>query len=489
MTDAVVVGDARLTLEHVVAVAALGAEVALSDSARTRISAARAVVEAHLAAETPVYGLNRELGAGRNVVVDDVVSFQLRVLRNHDAGIGELLTGEQVRASVFTRVAGFSWGGAGVRPEWATAWIALLNAGIVPAVRRVGSVGAADLTTLAAIARVVAGEGSVLADGDLVPAADALADAGVLPVLPAASEALASLSSNAYSVGVGALAAARAERLPALADLVTALTIEAVAGQSDGGSLRPFDPAVNGLRPAQAASAARIRTWLTAGRAASRVSASVQDAVSIRSAPQINAALADRVAALRAEIELLLNASTENPLVAGDAMAPNGNFQITALAVEFDALRVAIAHVAVASERRSVVLSALQRPHRRSGASRVPGLLLYTASSLVAELRHLADPVSLTGGSLSEGVEDVSSSAALALQLLERSISLAESALAIEGVLAAELIALSDPQPADALDSILGQLDRLRTGAPEADALVRDSLAALLAASQVALEA
>ncbi len=170
-------------------------------------------------------------------------------------------------------------------------------------------------------------------------------------------------------------------------------------------------------------------------------------------------------------------------------MAPNGNFQITALAVEFDALRVAIAHAAGASERRSVVLSALQRPHRRSGASRVPGLLLYSASSLVAELRHLANPVSLAGASLSEGVEDVSSSAALALQLLERSVSLGETVLAIEGVLAAELIALSDPQPLDALDSTLGRLDRLRTSAPDADALIRDSLGILLSASQIALGA
>lgn len=490
---ALLLGQRPVTVEDVVAVALHGDQVALGPAARAEMAATRSVVEAHLAAEVPVYGLNRELGAGRDTEVFDVGAFQRRVLRNHDAGVGELLPPEQVRATMLARLAGFALGGAGVRPELAEAWIAVLNAGVIPAVHRTGSVGAADLTTLAAIARVISGEGFVRDGTGPVPAGAALHASGLEPFELAASEALASLSSNAYSVGVGALFAWRAGALPALADLATALTVEALAAQSDGGSLEPFDAAAHLHRQSQAASAARIRGWLTGGKASAHPAASLQDAVSIRSAPQISAALADRVAALRSELEALLSASTENPLVADGRMISNGNFQITALAVEVDAVRISLAHAASASERRADVLSTLQRPHRRSGAARVPGLLLYTASALVAELRHLASPVSLAGSSLGEGVEDVCSHAALAIQLLERAVDLTETVLTIEALLATDLIPLSPPAggltsgPASGLGTVLGSvLTALEPGLAAddgADALVRASREILLSAA------
>jgi histidine ammonia-lyase len=479
-------GQRPVTVEDVVAVALRGDQVALAPAARAAMAATRSIVEAHLAAETPVYGLNRELGAGRHTEVLDVGAFQRRVLRNHDAGVGELLPPEQVRATMLARLAGFALGGAGVRPEVAEAWIAVLNGGVNPAVRRTGSVGAADLTTLAAIARVISGEGFVLDGTGPVPAGAALHASGLEPLELAGSEALASLSSNAYSVGVGALLVHRAGALPAMADLAAALTIEALAAQSDGGSLAPFAPAVHLHRQSQAASAARIRGWLTGGRASAHPATSVQDAVSIRSAPQISAALADRVAALRSELEALLSASTENPLVADGRMISNGNFQITALAVEVDAVRISLAHAASASERRADLLSTLQRPHRRSDAARVPGLLLYTGSALVAELRHLASPVSLAGSSLGEGVEDVSSHAALAIQLLERAVDLTETVLTIEALLATDLITLSRSAgtPTSGVTSGLGPvLAALEPGLATdagADALVRTSLQVLL---------
>jgi histidine ammonia-lyase len=163
-------------------------------------------------------------------------------------------------------------------------------------------------------------------------------------------------------------------------------------------------------------------------------------------------------------------------------MISHGNFQITALAIEVDALRIALGHAAAASERRADLLSTLQRPHRRSGAARVPGLLLYTASALVAELRHLANPVSLAGGSLGEGVEDISSHAALGIQLLERAVERTETVLTIEALLATDL---SAPSPSiGALTSVREALEPCLAADAGADALVRTSRTVLLSAAR-----
>jgi histidine ammonia-lyase len=227
------------------------------------------------------------------------------------------------------------------------------------------------------------------------------------------------------------------------ADRVVALSLAAVGPHSTGGNLSPFSLEVQSAHrsPEQAASAARVRAFLPDDSAAS-----TQDPLSFRTAPQVHAVLASAVAASAASIRLELNSRTENPLVDVDAgrMISGGNFQVLALALSFESLRLALAHVAAASERRLAKLSALQAPLRRSGEARVPGLLSYSASSLVAEVRQLANPVSLNTTSLSEDVEDVSSNAAVALQLLERSAAITRTVLAIEAVTAAELAAGAD---------------------------------------------
>lgn len=433
----VVLGDRPTTAVDVVAIAR-GERVELAASARQRIAAARAVVEAALADHEPVYGLTRELGAGRDTVVDDVVGFQLRVLRNHDAGTGALIPPEQARALIAARLVGFTLGGSGVSEQWADAWAALLNAGVVPAVRRGGSVGAADLTHLAAVARVVAGEGRVLLDGEVVPASRALAVAGLAPVAPTASEALASMSSNAYSIGVGCLVLADAAALPAAADRATALGLAALA-RHGGGDAAPFDAALH-ARPDAAASAARIREQLAVPDERAFASRSVQDPVSFRSAPQISGAVAERLDALRAELERELAAPADNPLVASDRLVSGGNFQAASLALAVESATSALTLLATASERRTAILSTLQTPLRRAGEALVPGLLTYGASADTAELKRLAVPVSSQSTPLSAGVEDVAVNTALAVQHLESAVALVRRVLAVEAATAADLL-------------------------------------------------
>jgi histidine ammonia-lyase len=435
-----VLSRAPIEIADVVRIAREGGRVSFASVVEHDLAASRAIVDALLEAGKPVYGLNTELGAGRDIVVsaERIEEFQRRTIRNSSGGLGEPLSFAQARAVVFARLVGFTRGGSGVTPALAAEYRELLNRDVHPYIPRTGSVGSADLTHLAAVAAVATGRGRALLDGAIVPSADALAAVGLAPVTLQAHEGLAALSSNSYSVGVGALVVSDLAAIVNAADRVVALSLVALGAHSTGGNLSPFSPEVQSAHrsPEQAASAARVRALLPSTSAAS-----IQDPLSFRTAPQTHGALASAVASAASSIRLELNSRTDNPLVDIESgrMISGGNFQVTGLALSFETLRLALAHVGIASERRLAKLSSLQAPLRRSGDALVPGLLSYSASSLVVELRHLANPVSVNGSSLSDDVEDVSTNAALALQLLERSAAIVRTVLAIEAATAAEL--------------------------------------------------
>ena len=293
------------TTDDIVAIAD-GAAVELSADVLDALAASRAVVERAIEAGEPVYGLNRRLGAGRDAAVDpaEFVEFQRRTIANHRGGTGEPLEAREVRAVIAARLAGFTRGGAGVRPELAEAYAALLGAGVHPVVPRRGSVGAADLTVLAEVAAVIAGDGLVLDEGGgrPRPAAEALAGAGLAPLSLAPHEGLAVLSANAYSIGVGSLVAADAATLADAADLTVALSLEAVGASSPAGNLSPYSAVVADARggTGQRASAARIRDAVAGGALEHPGrTVSVQDPLAFRTAPQLHGALREAVDRLR----------------------------------------------------------------------------------------------------------------------------------------------------------------------------------------------
>jgi histidine ammonia-lyase len=438
-----ILSRAEIEIADVVAVARDHDRLKFASVVQRDIKDSRAIVDAVLALGEPVYGLNTELGAGRDIVVsaERLEEFQRRTIRNSSGGIGAPLSEEQARAVVYARLIGFSRGGAGVTLALAAQYLELLNRDVHPWIPRTGSVGAADLTQLAAVAAVAIGDGRAFVSGEAVAGSVALAAAGLEPVTLQPHEGLAALSSNAYSVGVGALVVSDLAAVVNASDRVLALSLAAI-----GGNLSPFGPEIQSAHRSvgQQASAARVRAFLP-----SLPAVSTQDPLSFRTAPQVHGALAEAVTAAAASIRLELNSRTDNPLVDVESgrMISGGNFQVLGLALSYEQLRLVLAHVAVASERRISHLSARSAALRRAGAAKVPGLIWYSASALVAELRHLANPVSLNGTSLSETQEDVASGAALALQLLERSAALTRQVLAIEAVCAAELIEgeLSEP--------------------------------------------
>jgi len=421
-----------ITIDDVVAVAD-GASVELTPDVVGTIARSRRVVESVQQAGSAVYGLTTQLGAGRDTLVaaDEIAAFQNRVIDNHRGSIGDPLFEREVRALVFARVVGFSLGGSGVRPELADAYARLLDGDPLPEVYTTGSVGASDLALLAEIAAHVRGS---------------------LPF--AAGEALAAISANSYSIGVGALVISDLRALAHESDAVAALSLEALAAVGSGGSLAPFDPRVHALRSAGREQTAReIISRVTGGLLDdTERPASVQDPLSFRTVPQVHGALRDSTALAEAAVEAELNVPGDNPLVVlddsatGGALLSNGNFEPLGLVLAIESLRVALAHTAGISERRIAVLSGLATPLRRAGRNAVPGLTWYAAADLLAEVRHLANPVSTSGTTLSE-VEDQASFAPLAVRLLQRQVLLHRQILAVEALHAAELVASLEMAP------------------------------------------
>ncbi|MCT9870904.1 aromatic amino acid ammonia-lyase [Paenarthrobacter aurescens] len=433
--------------------------VKLNQDALSLLRHSREIVELASASGQRVYGLNTLLGSGRDTTVEDksLLAYQIQVVRYHNSGVGSYLDRAAARAVILARLIGFSRGGSGVRPETAAFYAELLNRGVFPAIPREGSVGSSDLTQLAAVAAVALGEGEAFdADGTLVPGAKALADAGLQPLVLAPGEALALVSANSYSVGAGTLALVRLQHVAGLADVALSLSLEAIARYDGGGNLSPFSPAIQAAKAVdgQRDSAAAVRRLLSGGWLEDvRPEVSVQDALSFRAAPQTHGAFRSLVAQLGVALEVELNGRADNPLVDIESgqMVSGGNFQPMQLALSFEGLRLALAHVGISSERRIAKLYPPQRAirarHLQAAATgdglaqeELPGLLWYSAAGLLAELKFLAAPATLGAPTLSADVEDHSSLAPLALQQLEKSLDAAEKLLVIEALTASYLL-------------------------------------------------
>ncbi|MBT2586826.1 aromatic amino acid ammonia-lyase [Arthrobacter sp. ISL-95] len=433
--------------------------VELNQDALSLLLRSRELVEQTAASGQRVYGLNTLLGSGRDTAVEEnsLLAYQVQVVRYHNSGVGSYLDRAAARAVMLTRLIGFSRGGSGVRPETATFYADMLNRGVFPAIPCEGSVGSSDLTQLAAVAAVAIGEGEAFsADGTLISGAKALADAGLQPLVLAPGEALALVSANAYSVGAGTLALLRLQHVAGLADVALSLSLETIARYDGGGNLSPFSPTIQAAKAVdgQRDSAAAVRSLLSGGWLEDiRPEVSVQDPLSFRAAPQTHGAFRTFVTQLGSALDVELNGRGDNPLVDVESghMVSGGNFQPMQLALAFEGLRLALAHVGISSERRIAKLYPPQRAirarHLQSASSgeglaqeELPGLLWYSAAGLLSELKFLAAPATLGAPTLSADVEDHSTLAPLALQQLEKSVEAAEKLLVIEALTASYLL-------------------------------------------------
>jgi histidine ammonia-lyase len=449
-----------LRIEDVWAVAVGGAAAELSDDARAKMRAARELVEraAHGAREH-TYGVNTGFGrfVSRSIPDELTGELQLRLLRSHACGVGEPYPPEIVRAAMLLRANALAKGTSGARIETVELLLGFLDRGVLPCVPARGSVGASgDLAPLAHLALPLVGEGEAWYDGERLPGGEALAAAGLGPTQLEAKEGLSLINGTQFMAAYGALGLVRARRLTQAADVACALSLESLQG-----SRTSFMPQIHTLRPlrGQADSAANVLRLLegSAINEAHRWCDKVQDAYSLRCAPQVHGAGRDLLDYVDYTVSVELNAATDNPLVLveDELLVSNGNFHGQPLAFALDALAMATSELASISERR---LERLVNPNLSDG---LPAFLTtdgglnsgfmipqYVAASLVSENKVLCHPASVDSIPTSAGQEDhVSMGNASGLKAWQV-VANAERALAIEllaGAQAVEFLAPLEP--------------------------------------------
>jgi histidine ammonia-lyase len=460
VTGTLLLNGDHLTLEDLVAVARRGERVALAPNAMERVDAARAVIERVLAEGRVVYGVTTGFGKFADVVIphEKLGALQRNLVRSHAAGVGEPIPEEAVRALMLLRANCLAKGFSGVRRATLEALVALLNAEVHPVIPSQGSVGASgDLAPLAHLALALIGEGEAVFRGRRCPAGEALREAGIGPVTLEAKEGLALINGTQLTTAVGALALARLLALLPSADLVAAMTVDALKGTDVA-----FDARIHAARPhpGQVASAANLRLLLEGStiRESHRGCHAVQDAYALRCVPQVHGAVRDAVSHARRVVEIEMNAATDNPMVftggepgRGEVIS-GGNFHAAPVALVFDLLAAAATDLASISERRTerLVNPALSADLpaflvKEGGVNSGLMMIHVTAAALVSECKTNSFPASVDSIPTSAGKEDHVSMGPIAARKLARNVEMLETVLAIEYLAAAQAIDLRRP--------------------------------------------
>jgi histidine ammonia-lyase len=472
-TPEVTVGIGPVSPDLVLAVARHGAAVRLSEASVTAIEAARTVIEDLAAGPTPTYGISTGFGAlaTRHIPTAMRAQLQKSLVRSHAAGSGPEVEVEVTRALMLLRLSTLATGHTGIRLETARLLADLLTHRITPVVREYGSLGCSgDLAPLSHCALALMGEGEVRdAQGRLVPAAEALAAAGLAPVELEAKEGLALINGTDGMLGMLVLAIADLRRLLRTADVAAAMSVEGQLGTD-----RVFAPELQAIRPhpGQAASAANLtRVLAGSGVVASHRGPNcnrVQDAYSLRCSPQVHGAARDTVEHAATVAGRELASAVDNPVVLTEQgrVESNGNFHGAPVAYVLDFLAIVAADVASMSERRTDRFLDKARNHGlppflADDPGVDSGLMIaqYTQAAIVSELKRLAVPASVDSIPSSAMQEDHVSMGWSAARKLRRSVDGLTRVVAIEVLTAARALDLRRPlEPSPASEAAIAVL-------------------------------
>jgi histidine ammonia-lyase len=493
-TSPVSIGIGALSFDDVVAVARHDARVELTAESLSAMAESRAIVAALAADSAPHYGISTGFGAlaSKQIPVERRAQLQRSLVRSHAAGSGPEVEREVIRALMLLRLATLATGRTGVRPVVAETYAAVLNAGLTPVVMEYGSLGCSgDLAPLAHCALALLGEGSVRVDGALMPASDALAAAGIEPVVLQEKEGLALINGTDGMLGMLVLAISDLHALVTTADLAAAMSIEGLRGTdavfaADIQALRPH--------PGQRDSAANMRAVLAGSPMLSRPEGftRVQDAYSLRCAPQVHGAVRDTIehAALVAGRELA--SAIDNPVITLDGrVESNGNFHGAPVGYALDFLAIVTADLASMSERRTDRFLDVSRNHGLNAfLADDPGvdsghmIAQYTQAGIVSELKRLAAPASVDSIPSSAMQEDHVSMGWSAARKLRRAIDGAQRVVAIELLTAARAMDMRSPIEPSAVSAAVVAKLRETVPAPDTDRYLAPDIAAAVAGVQ-----
>ncbi|HEV7522462.1 MAG TPA: histidine ammonia-lyase [Candidatus Angelobacter sp.] len=433
--------------------------VELADDARKKVVAAREVVEKLLRENRVAYAINTGVGKLSDVHIEPAQNRQLQVnlIRSHSAGVGEPLSQEETRAMMLLRANSLSKGFSGVRPEVIDLICAMLNKGVHPVVPSQGSVGASgDLAPLAHLALAMIGEGQSWKENARISSAEALQRAQIRPLVPEAKEAISLINGTQAMLAVGTLSLLAAEILAETADVLGAMSLDALHGTDVA-----FDARIHDARPhaGQVEVAANLRRLLAGSeiRESHKDCGRVQDAYSLRCIPQVHGAVRDTLEFCRRTFEIEMNSAVDNPLVfvkshgEGDIIS-GGNFHGQPLAFALDYMAIALSALAGISERRieRLVNPALNEglpPFLAPDAGINSGFMMpqVTAAALASENKGLAHPASVDSITTSGNKEDYVSMGMAAAIKLKRVIANTTNVLAIEACAAAQAMDFLTP--------------------------------------------
>jgi len=439
--------------------------VQVAGEARDKVNAARAVVDKLVAENRLAYAITTGVGKLSDVRIDPAQNrqLQLNLVRSHAAGIGEPLSPEETRAMMLLRANSLAKGYSGVRLEIIAMLCEMLNRGVQPVIPSQGSVGASgDLAPLAHLALALIGEGEACVGGERMSGAEALQRAGMAPLTLEAKEAISLINGTQAMLAVGAMAHAAALNLAQTADVISAMSLDALRGTDVA-----FDERIHAVRPhpGQLAVAAALRRLLRGSeiRASHKECGRVQDAYSLRCIPQVHGAVRDTLEFCRRTFAIEMNSAVDNPLVfsgaAGEGeVISGGNFHGEPLAFALDYLAIALSALAGISERRT---ERLVNPTLNEGLppflAAEPGLnsgfMLpqITAAALVSENKVLAHPASVDSITTSGNKEDYVSMGMAAAIKLKKVVANTTHVLSIEACAAAQaldfLLPLKTSQP------------------------------------------
>ncbi|MBW4031038.1 MAG: histidine ammonia-lyase [Acidobacteria bacterium] len=489
------VGIGALSFSDVVEVARHDALIELAPDAVRAMAASRAIVASLAADARPHYGISTGFGALATKQIPHASRAQLQrsLIRSHAAGSGPEVEREVVRALMLLRLSTLATGRTGVRPIVARTYASALNAGITPVVFEYGSLGCSgDLAPLAHCALAMLGEGDVRDNsGVLVPAVEALREAGIQPLVLEEKEGLALINGTDGMLGMLVMAIGDLRSLITTADLAAAMSVEGLRGTDT-----VFAADLQALRPqlGQGISASNMRAVLAGSAMLSHPEGftRVQDAYSLRCAPQVHGGVRDTIEHAAGVAARELASAIDNPVITLDGrVESNGNFHGAPLGYVLDFLAIVTADLASISERRTDRFLDVSRNHGLNAfLADDPGvdsghmIAQYTQAGIVSELKRLANPASVDSIPSSAMQEDHVSMGWSAARKLRRAIDGAQRVIAIEILTAARAMDMRAPLVPSAVSAAVVAKLRERTPGPSMDRYLAPQIAAAVAAVQ-----
>ncbi len=444
--ETVVLTGSNLTVESVAQVASFDAPVQIAPAAQQKLAESREFVYRLVDSNVPVYGFNTGVGANKDKAVEGEYynQFNVNMVRSHCVAAGPEASRPEVRAMMVIRLNTLLLGYTGMSPEIAYMYRDLLNNDITPVVPERGSIGEADIACLSHIALTMIGEGEAYYRQERLPAREALAKAGLAPLVLGPKDGLALVSSNALAAGQGVLVLYELKRLIKLADVIYSLSLEAFKG-----NVSPLNEEINRVRrfKGQNESAAQVRKLLDGSYLwLPNIANALQDPLCFRCACHIHGAVRDSLRYLEELMDIQMNSSDDNPcvLMSQNAIMSCGNFEVVNWAVAFEMLGIALSHLSRAACFRTIKLSTAQFSGLPRFLTPDPehviafGTIQKPFTALDAEIRHLANPVSMDFYAVAGDIEDHASNTPYVVQKTRKIVDNLYYILGIEAIHAAQ---------------------------------------------------